>query len=222
MMKTQNPYSTVTLIQMSMFKTQESDDDDEDYYDEEEQPSPPAQWKQIKKWGLQSQADHIHVLQFTGGETGKKRNKVPHMHKDSSPLSVLMLCFTPVIHLLVKETNRYYLQYVDRHEGTTNPLPDTTNSEMLLFLAITVQMGHGISDRHVNYWIRAEQFFTHFYLNTKTQGRLLHILHYVQITDNDKEINKNDYNYDRLWKIRKVFDILNVACLKFYNPSGHW
>jgi len=38
---------------------------------------------------------------------------------------------------------------------------------------------------------------------------------------NDKEIDKNDYNYDRLWKIREVFDTLNVAYLKFYNPSGH-
>jgi hypothetical protein len=46
MMKTQNPYSTVILIQMSKLKTQELDDDD--YYDEEEQSSPPVQWKQIK------------------------------------------------------------------------------------------------------------------------------------------------------------------------------
>lgn len=57
---------------------------------------------------------------------------------------------------------------MDRHEGTTNPLPDITNTEMFLFLAFTVQMGHGISDRHANYWIREEKFFTHLYLNTET------------------------------------------------------
>ena len=27
--------------------------------------------------------------------------------------------------------------------------------------------------------------------------------------------------YDRLWKIRTVFDTLNQAYLKFYNPSEH-
>jgi len=93
---------------------------------------------------------------------------------------------------------------------------------MFLFLAIIVQMGHGIIDRHTNYWIRAEQFFTHFYLNTKTRDHFLHILQYLQVTDNGKEIHNNDDNYGRLWKMSEVFDILDVACLKFYNPSGHF
>jgi hypothetical protein len=35
----------------------------------------------------------------------------------------------------------------------------------------------------------------------------------------DKEIDHNDENYDRLWKIREMFDMLNVAYSKFYNPS---
>jgi hypothetical protein len=39
-MKTLKPNSSVTLIQMSMLKTQESDEDED--YGEEEQPSPPG------------------------------------------------------------------------------------------------------------------------------------------------------------------------------------
>jgi len=105
-MKTQNPYSTMILIQLSMLKAQESDDD-EDYYDEEEKPSPPVQRKQIKKWGLRSQADQTYVHQFTGNDKGKKQNKAPYIYKDSSPLSSFMLYFTSVIHLLVTKTNRY-------------------------------------------------------------------------------------------------------------------
>jgi len=34
-------------------------------------------------------------------------------------------------------------------------------------------------------------------------------------------LNMNDNNYDRLWEIREVYDILNAAYSKFYNPSGH-
>ena len=49
----------------------------------------------------------------------------------------------------------------------------------------------------------------------------MHILHYLHFTDNDKEIDHNDKNYDRLCKIRETFDMLNVAYSKFYNPSEH-
>jgi hypothetical protein len=29
------------------------------------------------------------------------------------------------------------------------------------------------------------------------------------------------YNYDRLWKLRTLFDMLNGLCAKFYTPSEH-
>ena len=35
-------------------------------------------------------------------------------------------------------------------------------------------------------------------------------------------LNMNDNNYDRLWEIREVYDILNAAYSKFYNPSNIW
>ena len=44
---------------------------------------------------------------------------------------------------------------------------------------------------------------------------------YLHFTDIDKEVDKNDNNYDRLWKIKEVFDILGVVYSKFYNPSEH-
>jgi hypothetical protein len=43
----------------------------------------------------------------------------------------------------------------------------------------------------------------------------------LHFTDNDKEIYRNDENYDRLWKTREIFDTLNVVYWKFYNPSEH-
>jgi hypothetical protein len=120
------------------------------------------------KWGLQSQANQPHVHQYTGGDRGKKQNEAPHINKDSSPLSVFMLYFAPVIDLLVTETNRCYHQYLDRQDKTPIPLPDITNSEIFLFLAITVQMGHDIRDRLRDYWTRTEQFFTSFYPSRMT------------------------------------------------------
>jgi len=105
--------------QMSTLKTTESDKDKD--YDDKEQT---VQRKQIGKWGLWSQADQTPVCQFTGSDRGKEEKEAPYINKDSSLLIILMLYFTSVIHLLVRETNRYYHQHLDRHNGTPNPLPD--------------------------------------------------------------------------------------------------
>lgn len=53
------------------------------------------------------------------------------------------------------------------------------------------------------------------------QDHFLHILHYWHFTYNEKEINKNDKNYYRLWKIREIFYVLDVAFSKFYNSYEH-
>jgi hypothetical protein len=43
-----------------------------------------------------------------------KKSEIPHINKDSSPLSVLMLFFTEIFHLLVEQTNVYYQQHLDK------------------------------------------------------------------------------------------------------------
>jgi hypothetical protein len=99
---------------------------DEDHYKEEEQPSLPVQQKLITKWGLRSQAVQTCVHQSTGSDRGKKQSEAAHISSDLSPLSYFNLYFTSVSDLLVTETNRYYHQYLDRHDRTPNPLPDIT------------------------------------------------------------------------------------------------
>jgi hypothetical protein len=42
----------------------------------------------------------------------------------------------------------------------------------------------------------------------------------LHFADNSQRPDQDD-EYDRLWKIRTVFDILNQAYAKFYNPSEH-
>jgi hypothetical protein len=40
-----------------------------------------------------------------------KKSEVPHINKGSSPLSVLVVFFTEIFHLLVEQTNLYYQQH---------------------------------------------------------------------------------------------------------------
>ena len=51
------------------------------------------------------------------------------------------------------------------------------------------------------------------------RDRYLHILRYLHFTDNRNEPDRTDENFDRLWKIRDLFEILNDTFSKLYNPS---
>ncbi|PNF43126.1 hypothetical protein B7P43_G18025 [Cryptotermes secundus] len=172
-------------------------------------------------WGPPHQRGTRSVNTYSGGAVGLKTHEAPHVNKDSTPFSVFMLYFAEIIHLLVEETNRYYHQHIERRQDGPSPRPDVTESEMFLFLGIIIQMGHDIRDRLTDYWSTAEQFATPFYSKTMKRDRFLHILRFLHFADNRTEIDRNDDSYDRLWKIRTIFDTLNDAFEKYYNPSEH-
>ncbi|KAG8223670.1 hypothetical protein J437_LFUL001778 [Ladona fulva] len=123
--------------------------------------------------------------------------------------------------LLVDKTNRYYQQYLEKFDEGPSPKPDVTMTEMYLFLAIILQMGHDVRDSLRDYWSTLHQFNTPFYSSTIRHDRFLHILRLLHFSDNSKEPNKDDEDYDRLWKIRALFDMLNDSFAKFYFPSEH-
>jgi len=81
---------------------------------------------------------------YTECPRGKKDNEASHINDGSSPLSVFLLYFAEIITLLVVETNRYYQDYIDRLDNGPSPEPDVTEAEMFVFLALTIQMGHGV------------------------------------------------------------------------------
>ena len=61
---------------------------------------------------------------------------------------------------------------------------------------------------------------TLFHSETMTRDRFLHILRFLHFVDNSWRPDPGE-EYDGLWKIRTVFDTLNQAYPKFYNPSEH-
>jgi hypothetical protein len=132
-----------------------------------------------------------------------------------------MLYFEHVITLLVEETNRYYHQYLSTLDDGPSPQPDVTESEIFLFQAISVQMGHDIRDSLADYWSMTEQFHTPFYGKTLKRDRFFHIIRFLHFSNNDTAIDKNDPHYDTLSKVRTVFDMLNDAYSKYYAPFEH-
>jgi hypothetical protein len=64
-------------------------------------------------WGL-PHGRNITVHPSVGPAKGVKKCEASHINKDSSPLSVLMLFFAQIFHLLVEQTNPYYQQHMDK------------------------------------------------------------------------------------------------------------
>jgi hypothetical protein len=175
----------------------------------------------VSKWRQPTDRPNKCVHQFTGDTPGKRQNVVPHFNKDLTPYSIFMLYFASVITLLLKETNRYYHQYLDTFYDGPSPLTDVTESEMFLFLAIIIQMGHDIWDSLADHWSTIKQFLTPFYSTTMKYDRFFHIIQFLHFSNNDSATDENDPNHDRLWKLRNASDSLNEAYSKYYTPSEH-
>ena len=103
---------------------EEEEEEDEQQEEEEEQQilqQAPAQDKPqaatsgggLSPWGP-PQGRNTNVHSFVGPAKGVKKSEAPLINKDNSPLSVLILFFTDILHLLVEQTNLYYEQFLDR------------------------------------------------------------------------------------------------------------
>jgi hypothetical protein len=67
--------------------------------------------------------------------------------------------------LLVMDTKRHYHGYLDKIDGGPLPLPDVTEAEMLVFLAITIQLRHCIWTNWQTAVQITNQFHTRFYIS---------------------------------------------------------
>jgi len=105
-----------------------------------------------QQWTRPSGPQRCVVHTFTGGPREKGNSEALHINNNSSPLSVFLLYFAEIITLVVVETNRYYHDHLDRLEEGPSSQSDVTEAEMLVFLALTIQMGHGIRDQLTDYW----------------------------------------------------------------------
>jgi len=51
--------------------------------------------------------------------------------------------------------------------------------------------------------------------------RFFHVPQFLHFENNDDPPNHDDPYYDRLWKMRKIFDTMNNKCCELYNPTEH-
>ncbi|PNF34306.1 hypothetical protein B7P43_G15809, partial [Cryptotermes secundus] len=165
--------------------------------------------------------DSPNVLDFTGPPSGINRSAAPNINAQSSPFSIFILFFQQIFQILLQETERYFHQFMACQDapGPSVQPPDITIEEIYNFLAIIIQMGHDQRDTLKDYWSRDEQYYTPFYRNTMVRDRFIHILRLLHFENNEAPPNRYDPEYDRLWKIRTIFDNLNNKFCELYNPA---
>lgn len=162
-------------------------------------------------------------LNFTPSFVGINKNAAPNISADSSPLNIFILFFEEIFRIILLESNKYYEQYYDNRNtpGPSTPHVKITLDELYTFFALVIQMGHDMRDALRDYWRKEEQYYTPFYHNILPRDRFLHILKFLHFSDNNDAPNREAPDYDRLWKIRKIFDILNEKYSELYYPEEH-
>jgi hypothetical protein len=119
------------------------------------------------------------VHPFIGGSSGLRIWEVPHVKKDSTPITAFLIFFMKVIQLSVADTNKYYNQYLDTLDTTSRH--DCIRYAPLL--AIIIQIEHYVNHTLKSYWLTAEQFLTPFYTNIMKCDKFLHILSVIHFSD---------------------------------------
>jgi hypothetical protein len=86
--------------------------------------------------------DTASVHQFTGLPNGVSQSAVPNISPETSPLTIFFLFFRQIFVILLRETNRYFDQYLASLDqaGIAAQQPDITMEEMYRFFAIIIQM----------------------------------------------------------------------------------
>jgi hypothetical protein len=159
--------------------------------------------------------DSPNIFDFTGPPYGINRSAAPDINAESSPFSIFIHFFRQIFQIILDETNRYFHQYMaSKNTGSTSAQPpDITIKEIYTFFVITIQVGHDQCGSLKDYWSREEQYCTPFYSNVMARNHFFHILRFLHFVKSEDTLNCDDPNYDRLWKIRKVFDTLEQQLL---------
>jgi hypothetical protein len=82
----------------------------------------------------------------------------------------------------VLETNHYYHDYIDRHDNDPSLERDDTEVEMYVFMALTIQTGHGVRQTN-RLLVNIGSDLHNFYSSTLKHDRYLHIfVTYILLT----------------------------------------
>ena len=156
----------------------------------------------------------VHVSDFAE-ETGPKHN----LHPDAKPLEYFSL-FLPqsFYETVAEETNRY----ADQKIALNGPDPlwhPTTPEEMRAYFCINIMFGVKQMPRIHHYWSPDPRFGDPYISSIMPKTRFLKINQYLHLRDTTNTPARNDPNYDPLFKVRPLIDLLLPRFRAVYVPG---
>ncbi|GFV79630.1 piggyBac transposable element-derived protein 4 [Trichonephila clavipes] len=130
-----------------------------------------------------------------------------------------------ILAVLVEETNRYAFDLLNLHGESSDKRKHasswkpTDENEILKFLGLILLMGHIEKDSLRDYWTTDNLIETPIFREVMPRDRFLMILKFLHFSDNSLKESRDSPTYDRLWKIRKVFDFFNRIFKEVYDPT---
>ena len=141
------------------------------------------------------------------------------LEEDMKPVDFFQLYFTDALwNHIVDQTNLYAEQKRGPEERSV--WYALTVNEFKAWIALTLNMGIVKKPSLRLYWSTDEIFKTPFFSAVMSRDRYFQIMRYLHFVDNQEEVkDKNSPNYDKLFKVRKLLDLLLLRFLEVYNPE---
>ena len=129
-----------------------------------------------------------------------------------------------IIDHVVTQTNLYARQYLEKERNNLRPhslahqWTPTDRAEILTFLAVLILMGIFHKPRLTMYWSKETIMATPIFNQVMRRDRCLLLLRFLHFADNTQN-DPTDPNRDRLFKLRKVVNMIKENCGKVYSPG---
>lgn len=130
-----------------------------------------------------------------------------------TPLLLFGLFWTEHLQdLLCFQTNLYATQ-------TGKPYTPITTEELDVFIALNLVMGIKKLPSYRDYWSSAPDLHDSYVSKFMSFNRFSWLLNNLHVNDNSVMPDRNDPNYEKLYKIRPLLDLLQNNFQKNYTPS---
>ena len=134
------------------------------------------------------------------------------------PVECFLLFMTSALHDEILAQSNLYADQQRAAKDDQSPWTPITKEELMAFIGINIAMGIISLPTMDDYWSTDPVLSHAWFQAVFSRNRFCEILRYIHVTDNSKAIDRSAPNYDRLWKVRPLLDMLSKRSLELYGP----
>ena len=98
---------------------------------------------------------------------------------------------------------------------------DTSPQEMKKFVGLTFLMGLIEKPQICNYWSTDPLIATPSFAEAMPRDRFYNLLSFLHINDNEQAVPRGDPNFDPLYKVKPIYDVVSSRFRSVYRPTQH-